>query len=84
MLGAKMLLRMRKEIDKLKLRRRHLAQQIVLRYQGLNHGVVIWETTLELVFKVALYVALTGLWWTWGCFVDMYLSSLGEESRLYD
>ena len=84
MLGAKMLIWLRKKTDILKLRRRHLAQQIALRYQGLNNGVVIWETTVELVFKVALYVALTGLWWTWGCFVDMYLSSLGEESRLYD
>jgi hypothetical protein len=84
MLGANMVLLLRKEIDLLKLRRRHLTEQIALRYEGLRNNIVVWETTVELGLKVVLYLALSCLWWTCGVWIEVFLSNIGEASRLDD
>jgi hypothetical protein len=84
MLRSKMTLWLRREIDLLKLRRRHLSEKIALRYKGLRYGTAIWETTIELGLKLVSYVCLTCLWWLLGIWVDMYLSSIGVETRWDD
>jgi hypothetical protein len=84
MLGANMVLWLRKEIDFLKLRRRHVAEQFSLRYEGLKNGVVVWETTVNLGIKAAQYTVLTVLWWLFGALADLCLSRIDETSRLGD
>jgi hypothetical protein len=79
-----MVLWLRKEIDFLKLRRRHMAEQFSLRYEGLKNGVVVWETTANLCIKAALYTVLTVFWWLFGALADLCLSRIGEASRLDD
>ena len=59
-----------KELDLMKLRRRQLGEQIGLRYQGLNRGVLLWETTIELGFKLFLYAILTAVWCPLGALVE--------------
>jgi hypothetical protein len=56
-----MWIRYRGILEYFKLGQRHLYEQIELRQSGLKSGIIIRETTVELSYKVILYLLFRGI-----------------------